>query len=82
MSLARSWAVALVGVDGRMVEIEADVNRGRPQVQLVGLPDAALNEAKDRVRAAVRNSGIDWPDQQTPWPCRRRTCPRAVPDTT
>jgi magnesium chelatase family protein len=64
MTLARTWAVALCGVDGMAVEIEADVGKGKPRMQLVGLPDAALNEAKDRVRAAVRNSGIEWPDQQ------------------
>ncbi|AHI00663.1 YifB family Mg chelatase-like AAA ATPase [Kutzneria viridogrisea] len=62
--LARSWAVALSGVDGMAVEVEADVGTGKPKVQLVGLPDAALLEAKDRVRAAVRNSGVTWPDQQ------------------
>ncbi|RLK55532.1 YifB family Mg chelatase-like AAA ATPase [Actinokineospora cianjurensis] len=63
MVLARVWSVALVGVDGVPVEIEADIGGGRPRTQIVGLPDAALNEAKDRVRAAVRNSGLEWPDQ-------------------
>ena len=63
MALSRTWSVALLGVDGRPVEIEADVSHGKPKVQLLGLPDTALNEAKDRVRAAVRNSGLEWPDQ-------------------
>ncbi|SDC65558.1 YifB family Mg chelatase-like AAA ATPase [Actinokineospora iranica] len=63
MVLARAWSVALFGVDGITVEIEADIGGGKPRTQIVGLPDAALNEAKDRVRAAVRNSGIQWPDQ-------------------
>ncbi|PPK64408.1 YifB family Mg chelatase-like AAA ATPase [Actinokineospora auranticolor] len=63
MVLARIWSVALFGVDGIPVEIEADIGGGRPRTQIVGLPDAALNEAKDRVRAAVRNSGLAWPDQ-------------------
>jgi magnesium chelatase family protein len=61
MPLARAWSVALFGVDGVLVEIEADIGGGRPRTQLVGLPDAALNEAKERVRAAVRNSGLEWP---------------------
>jgi magnesium chelatase family protein len=61
MPLARAWSVALLGVDGLVVEIEADIGGGRPRTQLVGLPDAALNEARERVRAAVRNSGLDWP---------------------
>ncbi|GLZ41480.1 YifB family Mg chelatase-like AAA ATPase [Actinokineospora sp. NBRC 105648] len=63
MVLARAWSVALFGVDGIPVEIEADIGGGKPKTQIVGLPDAALNEAKDRVRAAVRNSGLAWPDQ-------------------
>jgi magnesium chelatase family protein len=61
MALARAWSVALVGVEGRLVEVEADVGAGLPGLHLVGLPDAALNESKDRVRAAVVNSGCDWP---------------------
>src|SRR5262245_25430921 len=63
MPLARAWSVALYGIDGVVVEIEADIGGGRPRTQLVGLPDAALNEAKDRMRAAVRNSGLQWPDE-------------------
>jgi magnesium chelatase family protein len=56
--------VALYGVDGRLVEIEADIGAGLPGVNLVGLPDAALHESKDRVRAAVVNSGWDWPNRR------------------
>jgi magnesium chelatase family protein len=63
MVLSRAWSVALFGVDGVPVEIEADIGGGRPRTQLVGLPDAALNEAKERVRAATRNSGLEWPNQ-------------------
>lgn len=63
MPLARAWSVALFGVDGVVVEIEADIGGGRPRTQIVGLPDASLNEAKERVRAAVRNSNRKWPDE-------------------
>lgn len=60
--MRRSWAVALFGVDGVVVEIEADVRKGGlPNVSLLGLPDTALQESKNRVRAAVQNSGEDWP---------------------
>jgi magnesium chelatase family protein len=55
--------VGLFGVDGVAVEIEADIGGGRPRTQIVGLPDASLNEAKERVRAAVRNSNRKWPDE-------------------
>ncbi|MGH3945057.1 MAG: magnesium chelatase domain-containing protein, partial [Pseudonocardiaceae bacterium] len=56
MSLASAWAVALHGVDGVLVEIEAHIGPGLPGLQMVGLPDTALSEARDRVRAAVLNS--------------------------
>jgi magnesium chelatase family protein len=64
MALARAWSVALVGVEGTLVEIEADVGGGLPGLHLVGLPDAALNESKDRVRAAIVNSERDWPNER------------------
>ncbi|GAA4937774.1 magnesium chelatase family protein [Actinomycetospora succinea] len=61
MALACAWAIGLRGVDGEVVEIEADIGQGLPAVSLVGLPDAALAESRDRVRAAVVNSGETWP---------------------
>ncbi len=64
MGLARTWSVALLGVAGHLVEIESDVGGGLPGIHLVGLPDAALHEAKDRVRAAVVNSGWPWPNER------------------
>ena len=64
MGMARAWSVTLVGIDGHVVEIEADVGRGLPGFHMVGLPDAALHEAKDRVRAAIVNSGCDWPNER------------------
>ncbi len=64
MALASTWSVALLGVDGVPVEIEADISGGVPGVHLIGLPDASLRESKDRVRAAVRNSGEPWPQRQ------------------
>jgi magnesium chelatase family protein len=64
MALARAWSVALQGVDGQVVEIEADIGGGLPGVHLVGLPDAALQESRDRVRAAVVNSRRAWPNER------------------
>lgn len=61
MALGRAFSVAVRGVDGQMVEIEADITSGLPGVHLVGLPDAALQESRDRVRAAVANCGNTWP---------------------
>jgi magnesium chelatase family protein len=59
--LARTRAVALVGVQGHLVEVEADLGQGVPSYSLVGLPDTSLSESRDRVRAAVLNSGQTWP---------------------
>jgi magnesium chelatase family protein len=64
MGLARAWSIGLHGVDGDLVEIEADIGQGLPGLSLVGLPDAALAEARDRVRAAVVNSGQVWPNRK------------------
>lgn len=58
MTLGRTYGVGLVGLDGRMVEIEADIGQMLPSFVLVGLPDASLNEAKDRVRSAAKNAGL------------------------
>ena len=61
MALARAYGVALVGIEGQVVEVEADLNTGIPGLSLIGLPDASLHEARDRVRAAIQNSGEEWP---------------------
>jgi magnesium chelatase family protein len=61
--LASSWSVALLGLEGRIVEIEADIGPGLPRTVLVGLPDTALYESRDRCKAAIGNSGRRWPDR-------------------
>src|SRR5690348_16823919 len=64
MALGRALAVAIVGLHGRLVEVEADVATGLPTFGLVGLPDASLQESRDRVRAAAANSGFPLPPQR------------------
>jgi magnesium chelatase family protein len=64
MSYARVLCIGLVGLTGHLVEVEADLSTGLPVVVLTGLPDTALNEARDRVRAAVVNSGQTWPNRR------------------
>jgi magnesium chelatase family protein len=59
---ACAWSVALVGLEGRIVEVEADIGAGLPRTVLVGLPDSgALYQSRDRCKAAVSNSGQEWP---------------------
>ena len=59
--LAKVSSCAVVGLDGVLVEVEVDVGSGKPGMVLVGLPDAAVQESRERVRAAIRNSGGRFP---------------------
>jgi magnesium chelatase family protein len=61
MSVATTRGISLTGLEGEIVQIEVDVSKGLPGYQLLGLPDAALNEARDRIRSAINNSGLRWP---------------------
>jgi magnesium chelatase family protein len=61
MALGRALAVAVVGMEGHLVVVEADIAQGLPAFSMVGLPDAAVNESRDRVRAASANSGHKLP---------------------
>jgi magnesium chelatase family protein len=64
MTLARTYSVALVGVRGHLIEVEVDIASGLPATILIGLPDTALREARDRIRAAIVNSGESWPNSK------------------
>ncbi len=59
--LAKVWSCAVIGLEGALVEVEVDISRGLPAFTIVGLPDAAVQEARERVRSAVRNSGGEFP---------------------
>ena len=77
MGFARTYSVALVGLRGHIVEVEADVSSALPSFVLLGLPDTALNESKERVRSAAKNSGIGLTQHRLtinlpPQPCLRK----------
>ena len=59
--LARVWSASLVGIDAVKVGVEVDVSGGLPGIVVVGLPDAAVQESKERVKAALKNSGYMFP---------------------
>ena len=59
--LAKTSTSAVVGLDGFIVQVEVDISPGLPALTIVGLPDTAVQEARERVRAAIRNSGCDFP---------------------
>lgn len=59
--LAKVLSCAIVGLEAEIVEVEVDIIRGYPHFALVGLPDAAVRESRDRVHAAIKNSGLTFP---------------------
>lgn len=61
MTLAQIRSGALQGIDGIPVDVEVDIGSGLPAFNIVGLPDAAVQEARERVRSAIRNAGYEFP---------------------
>jgi magnesium chelatase family protein len=59
--LAKVLSAAVVGLDAHLVEVEVDIGGGLPQFSVVGLPDATVRESRDRVRAALKNTGFTFP---------------------
>lgn len=57
-------SMGLLGLDGYLIDVEVDVSTGMPDWQIVGLPDAGLKEAKQRVRTAIKNAGYDFPSRK------------------
>jgi len=62
--LAKVRSCAVVGLEGALVEVEADISAGLPSFTIVGLPDKAVQEARERVRSAIRNSGYKFPTRR------------------
>ncbi len=59
--IARVQSYALSGLEGVCVTVEADISKGMPTYEMVGLPDTAVKESKERVRSAIKNSGLEFP---------------------
>ena len=59
--LANATAATIKGIEGFAVSVEVDIAPGLPNFAVVGLPDAEVKESKERVTAAIRNSGFDFP---------------------
>lgn len=64
MSVCRAWSFSLLGIDAVPVEVEVDVSAGLPGFSIVGLPDTAVQEARERVTVAVANSGFKFPTKK------------------
>ena len=59
--LARVYSCAVIGLEGVIIDVEVDTGQGLPGMTIVGLPDAAIQESRERVQAAVKNAGIPYP---------------------
>ena len=59
--LAKTNSFALNGVKGYKIDIEIDINSGLPSYDMVGLPDTAIKESRERIRSAIKNSGLNYP---------------------
>jgi magnesium chelatase family protein len=59
--LARVWSASIVGIDALKVGVEIDVSGGLPGIVVVGLPDTAVQESRERVKAALKNAGYAFP---------------------
>lgn len=64
MALGRTYAVALIGLEGQLVEVECDISTGLPGLSFTGLADVAVVESRDRLRAAIANSDAEWPNKK------------------
>src|SRR6185503_18399258 len=62
--LAKVTSCAVVGLEGVLIEVEVDISRGLPSMTIVGLPDMAVQESRERVRAAIKNSGLPFPSER------------------
>ncbi len=62
--IAKTYSVVPYGFEGRLVEVEGDMNRGLPAFNIVGMANKTINEAKDRVRSATVNSGFSFPEKK------------------
>ena len=70
---AKTLGAGIFGLNGVLITVEVDISNGIPTLEIVGLPDAAVRESKERVKAAIRNSGFEFP-------CRRITVNLAPAD--
>jgi len=62
--LSKIFSAATIGIEARPIEIEVDITRGLPRVTIVGLPDTAIRESKDRVKSAIKNSQFQYPAEK------------------
>ena len=62
--LSKIKSIALNGLDGNLIEIQTDISNGIPEFDIVGLPDTTVKESKKRIKTAIKNSGIEFPNKK------------------
>ena len=62
--IAKVFSSAVIGIDAYIVEVEVDISQGLPSFATVGLPEGAVRESKERVKAAIKNSGYHFPSDR------------------
>ena len=60
--IAKSLSCTVIGIDAYKVDVEVDIAQGLPAFNIIGLPDAAIRESRDRIKFAIKNSGYRFPD--------------------
>lgn len=56
--------ISLIGIKGNLVEVQTDISSGLPNFEIVGLPDASVKESKERIKSAIKNTGIEFPSRK------------------
>ncbi len=80
--LAKVYSCAVLGLEGVIVEVEVDTANGLPSFVVVGLPDAAVQESRERVQAAIRNAGFYFPSKRLTVNWRPPHCAKKARPTT
>ena len=62
--LSKIKSIALNGLEGNLIEIQTDISNGLPEIDIVGLPDISVRESKKRIKSAIKNSGIEFPNKK------------------
>ncbi len=62
--LSKIKSITLNGLDGNLIEIQTDISNGIPEFDIVGLPDVTVKESKKRIKSAIKNSGIEFPNKK------------------
>ena len=62
--LSKIKSIALSGLEGNLIEIQTDISNGLPEMDIVGLPDISVKESKKRIKSAIKNSGIEFPNKK------------------